>query len=167
MLPGHKMFLSSLGICRFGDWPGSVQASLQGASPQLFIPGAISVPTRNRTEGHQLSPFVTKTSWVVGREQGSFPSLSPSLCCRDLETGVCSSSDGISDEPVGTQTVHGSLKPLPFINELPDMLWDWKIPKNSCQYVRVWYKTMATVCHTWNSVVSLRFRNMSHALKNY
>lgn len=33
---------------------GRVQASLQGASPQLFIPGAISLPTRNRTEEYQL-----------------------------------------------------------------------------------------------------------------
>lgn len=45
-----------------------------------------------------------------------------------LETEVCSPSDGVA-EPVKTQTVYGSLKPLPFIKEQPAMLWDSKILK--------------------------------------
>lgn len=109
---------------------GRAQASLQGASPQLSIPVSVTYKEQNwgTSAFSHLSPR-NSCAWVVCSKQSSFPSLSPCLCCRAFETELCSSSYGISDEPVETQTVHGSLKPLPFIKEQPDMLWDWKIPK--------------------------------------
>lgn len=140
MVPGHEMFLSSLGICRFGDcschpFPFSSREEYKPLCKEChrnwssLVPSQI--PTGNRTEEHQSSPLCHQETAVPGlcSEQGSFSAVSPSLCCRVMETEMCSSCDGISDEPVETQTVDGSLKPFPFIKEQPDTLWGWKVLK--------------------------------------
>lgn len=80
-----RYFWASWGSVDLEIDQGRVQASLQGVSPQLAIPDAISDTYKEQNQGTSAFPHLSSRNScavVVCSVQGSFSAISPSLCLK-------------------------------------------------------------------------------------